>query len=648
MKKLLFLLALTGIFSTEKVNAETPQSCSYLKQFTGAKPVASAAQRALEEGYDVKFHHLNVNVERTTTAISGSVRTVATVISTTLDSFAFELYQTLTIDSIVYQGQLLGYTRNNGDVRAKLPATLNQGATVDLTIFYRGTPPSLPSALDDGFNNDFSPSWGNQATWSLSQPYGAYHWWPCKQALQDKIDSSWVFITTDSTNLAGSNGVLERVVPVGNKKRFEWKSHHPIDYYLISVAVAQYVQKNNYAHLDNGDSVFIQNFIYNNPATYNRFKGQIDSIPFILELLDRLYGPYPFADEKYGHCMAPLSGGMEHQTMTTQGFFEMTLTAHEMGHQWFGDHVTCASWKDIFVNEGMATYTEYLALQYLQSYNEAQQHMLAAHTSIMSQTNGSIWFTDTSNNRIFDSRLSYDKGGAMVHMIRFELQNDSIFFQFLRNYQQKFAHSTASAQDYKTVLEATSGRDFTQFFSQWFYGEGYPTFSVKYHFANGNLMLRVNESVSAAASTPLFETPVEYLVKRTGAADTTIRLQQTANVNTFSVPMSGTAITSITVDPKNWIINKTGTIAEDTSLVVLGISSLQELLPIYPNPANAIIHLPITHDGGTFSLMNSLGAVVLATPMKKEISIADVPSGLYTVLLQWDGHIQQQKLLICH
>jgi aminopeptidase N len=109
---------------------------------------------------------------------------------------------------------------------------------------------------------------------------------------------------------------------------------------------------------------------------------------------------YPFYKEKYGHCMAPFSGGMEHQTMTSLGFFDFELDAHELGHQWWGDHVTCAAWKDIFINEGWASYSEYLCHQYMTGTGTTPvQKMLDVHTSVMSQPGGSCYFTnaDTMN-----------------------------------------------------------------------------------------------------------------------------------------------------------------------------------------------------------------------------------------------------------
>ena len=249
--------------------------------------------------------------------------------------------------------------------------------------------------------------------------------------------------------------MLKNVVNLPNgKSRYEWKHKHPISYYLVSVAVAKYVEFNVFAHpAGSTDSILIQNFVYDNPATLQNFQQDIEETADFVELFSDLYGPYPFKDEKYGHCMAPLGGGMEHQTMTTQGSFNKNLTAHELGHQWFGDHVTCASWADIWVNEGFATYSEYLMLENLYPGEEVAE-MAGNHSSVMSQNNGAVWVEDSLNgSRLFSSRLTYNKGASIIHTFRFILNNDSIFFRVLKKYLTKYSDSTALGTDLQKLLE---------------------------------------------------------------------------------------------------------------------------------------------------------------------------------------------------
>jgi aminopeptidase N len=623
-RSLLFLIALPFL-----LKAQHP--CSVAKVNNGQHPqVASTNLTNLENKYDLKFYHLDIDVERTSKYISGNVRTLATVKSTSLDTFGFELHSDHTIDSIVMGGSQLAYSRNAYDVYVPLPSSLPQGTLIDIKVYYHGSAPTLNvAAIGDGYNNGTSQSWGNQATWSLSESYVAEEWFPCKQQLQDKLDSSWVFATTDSTNKVGSNGILTNVVTVGNKKRYEWKNHHPIDYYLISVACAKYVEHSFYAHPTNyPDSVLIQNYIYDNPTTLAFFQGVIDSTKQLLELESSLFGPYPWADEKYGHCMAPFGGGMEHQTMTSIGFFDFQTVAHELGHQWWGDKTTCRTWHDIFINESFAAYTEHLVLEYLEP-NQAAPQMLSVHNNVMSQPGGSVYNPDTSDvNRIFSSRLSYDKGGAVLHTLRFVINDDSLFFKGLRNYSNEFADSTASIDDFKHSMANYTGMNFDQFFTQWIYGEGYPTFNVKWNQPGGTLILKSIQTVSTSSVTPLFITPIQYKIQR-NIGDTIIRVMHQQNTEQYVMNMPGT-VTGIVFDPNNWIINKVIGPTHDASLVDIASYNNTKEVKVYPNPAHD--RISVRGNGEMlFELYDLSGKVILSKQIVQsaDIDLSGLSGGMY-------------------
>ncbi|MDI1353912.1 MAG: M1 family aminopeptidase [bacterium] len=653
-----FILSTTLFVLTWTLSAQE-HACAKVKQASmanyfnqQAKPAAASPQISHDMKYDVKFVHLDLKCERTNKAVSGNVKTIATVTSAVLDTFMTLLHQNYTIDSVRFNGVILPSLRQDSMIKVGIPVPLPGGSTFTSQVYYNGIAPTGGSAIGSGYSNASSPSWGNQATWSLSESFVAYHWWPCKQALTDKIDSSWVFVTTDSTNKVGSNGLLKNVVIVGNKKRYEWKSKTPIDYYLISVAVAKYKEYNLYAkpqYLVN-DSILIQNYIYdgaiNNTNWINGQKQTLNKLPKVLEFLSNMYGMYPFRKEKYGHCMAPLGGGMEHQTMTTLGFFDYYVDAHELGHQWWGDQVTCKTWGDIWINEGFASYTEHLVAQYLDNPNFAT-NLDAAHQNVMSQPGGSIYFTnsDTLNTaRIFSSRLTYDKGGAIIHSLRFLTNNDSLWFNTLRGFQSMYKNSTASAQDFKNYYQAQTGINATQFFSQWYYGEGYPTFSVKYNFLRDTCFMKSTETVSLPSVTPLFITPMQYKISRISKADTTVRLNQNTALDSYKFPLTGT-ITQIVCDPNNWIINKAVGPSRDFTLGVLptptappntaGIEETNqnyEAIRIGPNPTKEALYItnPL-HASGKLQLFDVTGKLLEEKALCSEnyLNLKELVSGFY-------------------
>jgi aminopeptidase N len=599
------------------------------------KTRAAVNDIALMNVYDVHNYHLAIAAENNTLDIIGATTIGSKIVGLGLDTFAFELHSAHNIDSVMYNGIVLPSWHVTDMGYAKMPTIIATNTLVNITIYYHGTCTQTgSSAIGYGFNTANSPSWGNSVVWSLSQPYSAYHWFACKQSLQDKADSSSVSITTSNTNKAGSNGVLVSIDSLQNNKvRYNWKSNLPIDYYLISVAIAEYVDYTIYAHPTNlpNDSIPIQNYVYNNPGALPNFKSSIDSVAKMIEYFSEKIYLYPFYKEKYGHCMAPFSGGMEHQTMTTQGFFNLTLNAHELFHQWFGDHVTCKTWSDIFVNEGFASYGEYLILENLKSYASAQSNMSSVHRRVKAQLGGSIYFTDTTNARIFSSRLSYDKGAAVIHTLRYVL-GDSVFFKTLNNYQTQYAFSSASIDDFKAVAEATSGKNLSDFFNQWIYGEGYVKFDAEYT-SNGNaIIIKVNQSGSVAANN-IYKTPLQIKCVST-SGDTTVTVNLTQNTHTFYIP-SAKIIANIIIDPNNWILDSVVSIKKNTDLLLNTNNWLLPVVHLYPNPATTLINItadvPITN----YTIYNLLGKQVTSgiVPINQQINIEALAANMYFIKL---------------
>ncbi|MBU0764329.1 MAG: T9SS type A sorting domain-containing protein [Bacteroidetes bacterium] len=508
----------------------------------------------LLDNYDITFYHIDLTATNSSTYIEGNVTVCARVQATELDTFVIELHNALNVDSILFNGAVISYDHLNNLVLIAPAQPLLQDEDIAVQIFYHGTP---VDGLHHGAQYPYSYPY---ATYSLSEPFHAMEWFPCKQDLSDKADSVYVFITTDDNLMAGSNGILTDIVTLpDNKLRFEWRSFHPIVFYLISFSVSEYVEHNFYAHPSGcPDSVLVQNLV---SCTDPGFLEDIDETASLIELFSGLYGIYPFHDEKYGHCQAPLPGGMEHQTMTTVGYFSFWLIAHELGHQWFGDYVTCATWQDIWINEGFASYTEYLAHQNLTSQTNADDWMLNAHDLAMTQPQGSVYIPieDADDEaRIFSYALSYKKGASLLHMIRFELDNDSLFFLTLHEFLQNHANDIATGDDFRESLEYVSGMDFTAFFDQWYYGQGFPTFDLLYWQEGSTLNFTVTQSTSST-ETPLFITPVEYRINYSSGGDTIIRVMHDEQSEYYSIPVYGT-VTGIEIDPDNWVLDGDGSV----------------------------------------------------------------------------------------
>jgi len=263
----------------------------------------------------------------------------------------------------------------------------------------------------------------------------------------------------------------------GDYKTCHWKHRYPIVSYLVAFALTNYVEFTQYAVVD-GDSVPIVNYVYPEDSAY--FAWDSENTPEMIHLFDSLFGAYPFADEKYGHAQFSQGGGMEHQTMSFMQGLGHDLRAHELAHSWFGNKITLASWHDIFLNEGFATYSTGLSFENM--YDGYWWDIWKSNTrnAAMMAPDGSVYVEDTTDvSRIFSGRLSYNKGACLLHMLRW-IMGDEAFFSAVRNYisDPMLAFRFATVNDLKAHLESSANMDFTEFFADWYYGEGYPIYSI--------------------------------------------------------------------------------------------------------------------------------------------------------------------------
>ncbi len=574
MAALLFCYAAA---SAQSLHAET---C--LKQRLGSAAKVTVADPA-EDLYDVKYVLLDIALSNRSTEISGSVTTTALSLSA-ISNYTFELTDVLMIDSVKLNGLSADFLREGMVVRALFPAGIPVNTLFTAQVFYHGVAITGTAYATSGLNND--TAWSTRVTFTLSEPYASREWWPCKQSLQDKIDSADIHITVDAGLKAGSNGLLQNVVQLpGKKTRYEWKTRYPIAYYLISASVAPYREYSFYTTIPGvKDSVLIQNYIYDDAEFFARYKQGIDSLGLMMRFFSELFGPYPFYNEKYGHCTAPFFGGMEHQTMTTQLDFGTDLTVHELGHQWFGNNVTCATWSDIWLNEGFASYTEYLFKERFRPAREARAHMDEFHRRNLEYETpaGSVYVYDTvSDNRIFDGRLSYSKGAAIVHTLRFVINDDDKFFTLLKKYQQTFADGNATTEMFEQLAETETGLELTTFFDQWIYKDGYPIIDAEWSNVNDKVFLKLKQRGAVPQSVNVFKTPLEVMFL-SPEGDTTIRYDFEAAEADYTF-MTGKRITGIVIDPSNYVLNAVSGVVRNPGLRLNEVSSGSVV--VFPNPA---------------------------------------------------------------
>ncbi len=533
--------------------------------------VASAASSWL----DVLYYRLNLRITGIPQYLSGDV-TVRGVCGQSSPGFlVLDLTNTMQIDSVTVDGRRAGFNQQASSFSVTLDSNYRVGDLITADVFYSGTP--VATALGSFI---FTSHNGTPLVWSLSEPYGARDWWPCKDHPSDKADSADIIVTCDSSFRVGSNGKLTAVIDnLDGTKTFHWEERYPIATYLISVALTNYAQFSNWFHYTATESLEVLNYVL--PENLVAAQLSLPSAVDGLRIFSDLFGLYPFINEKYGHSQFT-GGAMEHQTMTSTSTFDEDVITHELAHQWFGDMITCASWSHLWLNEGFATYGNGLYRE--KKYGVASyRSFMTAHLNRARGAAGPVYVRDTSDViALFNGARVYSKGAAVLHMMR-HVMGDSLFFKSMYAYANtpSLRYSSATTEDFQRVCEQTSGMNLGYLFNEWIYGENYPHYVYRWHIADsgGVKVLKVTINQSTGTSSPAFFTmPVDLRIVGPGW-DSTITVFNNAASQSFSF-LVPTAVESLQLDPGGWILKTAidGTTPAGPSDFVLSQN--------YPNPFN--------------------------------------------------------------
>lgn len=590
--------------------------------------------------YDLKYHELYFEIDPDTTFLTGRVTSTFLITAAGVDSVVFDLKNDMIVDSVKIIGITSSFLQIPGNGLKIVPSsTLILGNTYTSIVYYHGTPSGSVFSQSHGPMNV-------PVAWTLSEPYGPKDWWPCKQSLNDKIDSIDVIVKTPVAYRTASNGLLISEISGGGFNTCHWKHKHKIPAYLISFAITNYANYSDYVPYSPTDSIEVLNYVYpENIATDMTASIQIK---YQMPVFNQLFGLYPYADEKYGHAITNIGGGMEHTTMTTMVGFNFEIMAHELAHQWFGNLVTCRKWEDIWLNEGFATYCAGLIYENLTPTIWWPIWKNNNRSYIMTQPDGSVKVSDTTNvGRIFDGRLSYSKGAYVLHMARW-IMGDTAFFQAVNDYlyDPLLNHNYAITNDLKTHFETRHGSSLTYFFDDWFVGEGYPTYQINMDYStlgDGSVTFTLNQTQSHA-SVSFFELPVPIKIFGPFGQDTTIVLNNIVNGEQFTV-FPGFWVDSIQFDPEMWIV------AQAPSITI-GIEEENVLKAnIYPNPASDILNVQFDTEIKNISIniFDLSGRIVFSSllPDGKQfiLPVSTIASGTYILEIYSDKGIMRKKFV---
>jgi len=628
-----FFFSISIVFAQNNIESITRIAEAEMKS---ASSVINFQANANTQNYDLTYAKLEFTIDPTVYAIAGKVTSTFTALSN-MTSITFDLTNQLTVSSVKMGVTTLTFVQNtNNELVIALPSTITTGNSATIEVIYSGAPASGEQAFIKSTHS------GSPIIWTLSEPFGARDWWPCKQDLNDKINSIDVFITAPSQYVSVSNGV-EPTAPVinGANKTTHFHHNYPIPAYLIAIAVTNYQVFTQTAGTA-PNSFPIVNYIY--PENYSSAVTSLAQTLPIMNLFETLFEPYPFRNEKYGHAQFGFGGGMEHTTVSFMGSFGRGLIAHELAHQWFGDKITCGTWKDIWLNEGFATYLAALVIENFDGIEAFITEKEGMINYITSSPAGNVYLTDiqaTSVSRIFNSRLSYNKGAMVLEMLRFKM-GDTQFFQAIRNYlaDTNLAYKYAVTNDFKGHLETVYGSSLTEFFNDWIYNQGYPTYIITaQNWGLGQAKFIINQTQSND-SVSYFEMPVPIRIYGTNGQQADLVVNNTLNGEEFivNVPFP---ISSVVFDPKKNIISRNST-------AILGNQDfdLDKAISVYPNPSADVLHIQMPSNLYLEKVIvyNNLGQKVIENS-NLDFNVNTLSTGVHYIAIQTSEGIFHKKFI---
>ena len=651
MKKTLFTLAAIlfhAVVSAQDLSHHHLEAQLKAQQLDLRRSATNNAVVISNYGYDALFYHLQLKIFPTTQEVEGQLVMEAKSEADGLASVPMDMYANLQISSVGENA--VAFTRSGNVLTLTLNQAYARGQKFRVRVSYRGQPQS------GGFGAfTFNTHSGAPIIASLSEPYFARLWWPCKDTPTDKADSVQVDLIVPDNLTGVSNGKLENVQSANGWKTFSWKERYPITTYLVSIAVSNYAEFGETFTFRDGTTMSLRHYVY--PENLASAQTQLADTRDMLAFFNQVFSDYPFKKEKYGHAQFAWGGGMEHQTITSIGGFSDGLISHELAHQWFGDLITMKSWQDIWLNEGFASYSEALYFEHRDGKAAYRNYM----ASMDYNHSGSVFVRDTTSVGSIFSGTVYDKGAWVLHMLRHVI-DDSTFFRLLRNYvtDPRYRFGTASTDDFKNLAEGLSGKELDWFFEQWVYRAGRPSLRYAWKWENGQLIFRLQQIQSGDS----YRLPFE-LAAIAGVDTLRFTLEHTGGFLEYRFP-ANKQITRVLVDPNYWVLKNLQQV-DFNSLNVDGtlIPYTFALQPVHPNPFQAneqalLVNFSLgRNETARLKVFNTLGqemANLLAAPLAagnytqpwdgRQANGEPAPAGIYFIRLQTETAQATQRVVV--
>ena len=564
MKRIIVLLLIVGMTGmTNSILAQktkiTTESLELLQQVKEQEMenwrsliLRGDKQTRTQEYFDALYYELNVQVFLDPNNLEATVAGRFLSMVDGLETIVLDFDETLTIDAVT--GNVNDYQLNGEEFEITLDRPYSSGEIFEIVTTYHG----LPRILNNTKEFRFEQHGNAPIVATLSTPFLAHTWWPCKDGPEDKPDSVDIRITIpDETHngydlYASSNGRLVDIVDNGDgTKTFKWHEGYPIPVYYVGICVSNYRIFSHYYAYSGTDSMEIPYYVF--PESYNAAQETFEDVVDMIGFLSERFYEYPFITEKYAMSELGFYGAIENQTNTIMGGVSpdwYMVVLHEMSHQWFGDMITCANWHHGWMNEGFASYCEALWVEHILGFDDYKNYM----ASMAYFGDGTVYLEDVSDPFQVFVGIIYDKGAWVLHMLR-HVVGDDAFWEIMRTYCQTYAYGHASTEDFQAVCESVYGEDVGWFFQQWIYEEGYPEYGYAWHYDYTGDEYTVTLFIrQVQANGTLFQMPVDLVIRSLGD-DVLQTVVVSEEMNSYQFVLQSEPI-EVILDPDNWILKE--------------------------------------------------------------------------------------------
>ena len=634
---LILILLKTSAFSQDFAQPFIKSSHYRYPNAPGMVSKSAFIEEQSYQTWDLTHNIIELHIDPNLKYVSGEVTFTIKSKIDGLATLSIDLSNELIVNSIKSGTQNLAFSHQNEKIKIDFEQVLEKDVPFSFVISYEGIPTSTGfGAFSQSFHGDSIP-----VIYTLSEPYGAKEWWPCKQSLTDKIDSIDIIVHSPEPYQTASNGLLISNIVEKGTRTCHWKHRHPIATYLVFASTTEYEVYSDWAELSSGSVVEIVNYVY--PSSLDYARQQTPFTADLLKLYSDLFIDYPFKNEKYGHAQFSWGGGMEHQTMSSMGGFSHELIAHELAHQWFGDYITCGSWSEIWLNEGFATYLTGMYYENLNADPWWTHWREVVLKRIMSLPGGSVYVSDTTDiNRIFDGRLSYNKGAYVLHMLRGQL-GDSIFFEGVKNYltDPRVVNGFATTDLLRENIELAADTSLVEFFNDWIYGEGFPKYQIDCFVLGTKLLIEVAQTPSFPDG-PFFEMKIPISVYTNGQKSVHW-VHNIANNESHELDL-GFSPDSVLVNEDYWLIGEVNSTLSSSPYICANE------LKIYVNSNEGFIFVDVPDvDAALVEIYNVSGKLLVHNnwdKQHKKISTIAYQPGIYVLLLKSEQKVYSSKVVI--